>query len=217
MCWEGHYFSLAIIFNTLAAVYILYSKKLGRFYTGSCLDFQFRFEDHLHKPYRRSFTSNSDDWQLFLLLENLSYHQARSIEKHIKKMKSKIYIQNLVKYSDLIVKLKKRYAWAAGCNIHLPCRRARPDSNRDKIVYLRVWGFVPIGIGTLLWYRWTNMTERPSDNEGLFSFMTCCPTEAPRVGGLWYFIWLLLCVYAIRSLFRNYIRVGLSGNIERTN
>ena len=77
---------------------------------GSCLDFQFRFEDHLHKVYPRSFTSNSNDWQLFLLLENLSYAQARSIEKHIKKMKSKVYIQNLVKYSDIIVKLKERYA-----------------------------------------------------------------------------------------------------------
>jgi len=94
----------------LAAVYILYSKKLDRFYIGSCLDFQSRFEDHLHKVYPRIFTSNSNDWQLFLLLENLSYAQARSIEKHIKKMKSRVYIQNLIKYPDIIVKLKERYA-----------------------------------------------------------------------------------------------------------
>src|SRR5687768_10704190 len=83
-----------------AAVYILYSTKLDRFYTGSCFDFQFRFEDQLHKVYPRSFTSNSDDWQLFLLVENLSYAQACSIEKHIKMM-SKGYIQNLVKYPDI--------------------------------------------------------------------------------------------------------------------
>ena len=93
----------------MAAVYILHSKKLGRFYTGSCLDFQFRFEDHLRKVYPKSFTSNSDDWQLFLLLENLSYTQARSIERHIKNMKSKVYIQDLVKYPDIVVKLKERY------------------------------------------------------------------------------------------------------------
>ena len=54
----------------LAAVYILCSEKLDRFYTGSCLDFQFRFEEHLHKVYPGSFTSNSDDWRLFFLLEN---------------------------------------------------------------------------------------------------------------------------------------------------
>ena len=95
---EGHHIPLAIIFTTVGSVYILYSKKLDRLYSGSCFDFRFQFEDHLHKVYRRSFTSNSDDWQLFLLLENLSYAQARSIEKHIKKMRSKVYIPNLVKY-----------------------------------------------------------------------------------------------------------------------
>jgi putative endonuclease len=81
----------------MASVYILYSKKLDKFYTGSCLDFHFGLEQHLHKVYPGSFTSNSDDWQLFLLIENLSYAQARSVETHIKKMKSKAYIQNLAK------------------------------------------------------------------------------------------------------------------------
>ena len=63
------------VFWNLASVYILYSRKLDKFYTGSCLELQFRFEDHLNKVYDRSFTSNSDDWQLFLLIENLSYHR----------------------------------------------------------------------------------------------------------------------------------------------
>ena len=94
----------------MAAVYILYSEKLDRFYTGSCLDFQFRFEDPLQKIYPGSFTSNSDDWQLFLLIDELSYVQARSIETHIKKMKSKVYIHNLVKYPDIIARLKEKYA-----------------------------------------------------------------------------------------------------------
>jgi putative endonuclease len=94
----------------MASVYILYSEKLGRFYTGSCDDFQFRFQDHLNKVYRGSFTSNSEDWRLFLLAENLSYSQARAIERHIKKMKSKVYIQNLVRYPDILIRLKEKYA-----------------------------------------------------------------------------------------------------------
>jgi len=93
----------------MASVYILYSSKLDRFYTGSC-EFQFRFEDHLNKVYPGSFTTNSDDWQLFLLVENLSYLQARSIEDHIKKMKSKVYIQYLAKHSEIILRLKNKYA-----------------------------------------------------------------------------------------------------------
>jgi putative endonuclease len=35
----------------------------------------------------------------------LSYSQARSVETHIKKMKSKIYIQNLKKYPELLINL----------------------------------------------------------------------------------------------------------------
>jgi len=62
----------------VATVYILYSKKLDRFYTGSCKDFLLRFQDHLDKIYPGSFTSNADDWQPFLLIENLTYAQARA-------------------------------------------------------------------------------------------------------------------------------------------
>jgi len=94
----------------MASVYILYSQKLDRFYTGSCQEFQFRFEDHLEKVYPSSFTTNSDDWQLFLLIEDLSYSQARSIESHVKKMKSRSYIQNLAKYSEMILRLRNKYS-----------------------------------------------------------------------------------------------------------
>ena len=63
-----------------------------------------------HKVYPRSFTSLSDDWQLFLLIENLTYTQARAIEKHIKNMHSKIFIQNLMKYPEMVSRLKQKYS-----------------------------------------------------------------------------------------------------------
>ena len=91
----------------MASVYILYSNRLDRFYTGSCKDFQFRLDQHLNKVYPGSFTSNSDDWCLFLLIDDLSYPQARSIECHIKKMKSRVYIQNLSRYPAMIARLKE--------------------------------------------------------------------------------------------------------------
>jgi putative endonuclease len=76
-------------------------------------DFQFRFEEQLAKVYSE-FTSNSDDWQLFLLIDGLSYYQAREMERHIKKMKSSGYIQNLAKYPEMIAKLKDRSDKAQG-------------------------------------------------------------------------------------------------------
>ena len=82
----------------MASVYILFSKKLDRFYTGSCNDLSYRIEQHFNKAFAQSFTANADDWELFFFVDNLHYKQARLIENHIKKMKSKVYIQNLKKY-----------------------------------------------------------------------------------------------------------------------
>jgi putative endonuclease len=93
----------------MASVYVLYSARLDKFYTGSCKEFQFRIEDHLNKVYKRSFTTNAEDWQLCLIIEGLSYTQARSIEAHIKRMKSKAYIQNLVKHPAMATRLRERY------------------------------------------------------------------------------------------------------------
>lgn len=93
----------------MASVYILFSKKLDRFYTGSCQDLTYRVEQHLNKDFGRSFTAKADDWELFFLIDDLEYTQARQIEEHIKKMKSKVYIQNLKKHPAIIQKLVAQY------------------------------------------------------------------------------------------------------------
>jgi putative endonuclease len=93
----------------MASVYILYSKEKGTFYTGSCICFDERLAQHLKNAFPNSFTSYIDDWEVFLLIDELHYRQARNIEKHIKKMKSKIYIRNLQKYPNIVIKLKEMY------------------------------------------------------------------------------------------------------------
>ena len=97
------------IFIPVASVYILYSKSLDRFYTGSCNDISYRTDQHLNKEHIKSFTARADDWILFWHYDDLNYKQAREIEVHIKKMKSKIYIQNLKEYPEIILKLKEKY------------------------------------------------------------------------------------------------------------
>lgn len=49
------------------------------------------------------------DWELYLSIENLNCQQARSIELHIKKMKSKAYLQNLLHYPEMIDRIKAQY------------------------------------------------------------------------------------------------------------
>ena len=91
--------------------YILHSKKLDRFYTGvTTLQLEERLENHIQKRYGRlNFTQKAEDWTLFWSLECISFKQARNIELHIKKIKSKIYNQNLVKYPEIGAKLLKKY------------------------------------------------------------------------------------------------------------
>ncbi|MBR11036.1 MAG: excinuclease ABC subunit C [Rickettsiales bacterium] len=94
-----------------AIAYILHSKKLNRFYTGSTeLDALDRLDLHLGKYYGKDkFTAKADDWTLFLVIECDNKSQAMAIEKHIKKMKSSKYISNLKQYPEMIVKLLEKY------------------------------------------------------------------------------------------------------------
>lgn len=74
------------------------------------LDISIRLEKHNLHLYGSSFTSKADDWEVFLLIECSSISQALLIEKHIKAMKSKIYIENLKKYPEMIQNLLDKYS-----------------------------------------------------------------------------------------------------------
>ena len=94
----------------MAVVYILYSEKADKFYTGSCLDLKTRMTQHASKTFVDSYTSNINDWILFYQIPSLEQTTARKIEAHIKKMKSKIYILNLKKYPEITNKLIDKYS-----------------------------------------------------------------------------------------------------------
>ncbi len=94
----------------MANVYILYSPKSDKYYVGSCKDLNERLTKHSTKEYSDSYTATlADDWELFFQIDNLAYEQARSIEQHIKRMKSRKYIENLKEYPEIIEKLKIKY------------------------------------------------------------------------------------------------------------
>jgi putative endonuclease len=93
----------------MAAVYILFSNRLNKYYIGSCLILEERIAEHKQKAYTNSYTAKSDDWELFYFIDNLEYEQARRIEKHIKQMKSRKYIENLKCYQEISSRLKDRY------------------------------------------------------------------------------------------------------------
>ncbi|MDX1603222.1 MAG: GIY-YIG nuclease family protein [Salinimicrobium sediminis] len=90
-------------------VYILYSKTLNRYYIGSSSDIRVRMQFHATSPGYK-FTGKAGDWEIFLKFFCENKKQVLAIEKHIKSMKSKKYIENLKKYPEMIEKLKNRYS-----------------------------------------------------------------------------------------------------------
>ena len=62
-----------------------------------------------NKFYANSYTSKVVDWKLFLTIVCETTTQAIKVEKHIKKMKSKVYVINLKKYPEIANKLKEKY------------------------------------------------------------------------------------------------------------
>ncbi len=95
-----------------AFVYILYSRTLERHYVGSTeLLPQDRLFLHNTKYYGQDkFTAAANDWSIILEIPCPSISIARKIEKHIKNMKSKVYIHNLQRYPEMITKLIIRYS-----------------------------------------------------------------------------------------------------------
>lgn len=68
-----------------------------------------RFEEHISKKDLSAFTGRASDWILYFRIDELEYNQARKIEFHIKKMKSKKFIEDLKRYPEMVQKLLAKY------------------------------------------------------------------------------------------------------------
>jgi putative endonuclease len=64
---------------------------------------------HIEKFFLKSFTARAIDWTLFLAIECSTRNQSVGIERHIKKMKTRKYIEDLKRYPEIIIKLKEKY------------------------------------------------------------------------------------------------------------
>ena len=91
-------------------VYILYSLAADKYYIGVSKDVQKRIEMHNDALIEGAYTQIAKDWSLFFQIDCNNKSQALKIEKHIKKMKSRVYIENLKKYPNISKKLLLRYS-----------------------------------------------------------------------------------------------------------
>ena len=94
----------------MASVYILYSKIIDHYYIGYTIDtIENRIGKHINNFYKNKYTAQAKDWQLYLQISCETNNQARQIENHIKKMKSRKYLSDLINYPEMVVKLLNKY------------------------------------------------------------------------------------------------------------
>jgi len=86
-------------------VYVIYSEKLNRFYTGTTDDLDHRIAQHNSAFYPNSFTSKGIPWELKVFFSFENNKTAIDAEKFIKRMKSKIFIENIIKKPELLTEI----------------------------------------------------------------------------------------------------------------
>jgi putative endonuclease len=95
-----------------AYCYIIFSENLNKYYVGSTTETIIeRLEKHITEYYEGThFTHSTKDWNIYLTIPCLNRNQAKKVEAHIKRMKSKKYIQNLKEHPQIIKKLLNKYS-----------------------------------------------------------------------------------------------------------
>ena len=88
-------------------VYILFSESLQKFYVGETQDLS--LQQHREGFFKNSFTAKTVDWSVFHNIKCESKSQSLKVERHIKRMKSSVYIRNLKKYKEIERNLKNKY------------------------------------------------------------------------------------------------------------
>ncbi|MBC6997304.1 GIY-YIG nuclease family protein [Cytophaga sp. FL35] len=91
-------------------VYVIQSEKTKGFYIGETANLETRLNWHNNVELNIGVTKNSIPWQYHFTLPVPNRTIALGIEKHIKKMKSRVYLENLLKYPEISKRLLKKYS-----------------------------------------------------------------------------------------------------------
>ncbi|MEM0543710.1 GIY-YIG nuclease family protein [Flavobacterium sp. j3] len=91
-------------------LYILYSKTVDKYYVGESHNVEERILKHNEHAYKGSFSKIANDWELCLKLALDTSSDAIYLEKFIKRMKSKVFIEKIISNPDILldILLKKK-------------------------------------------------------------------------------------------------------------
>ena len=89
-------------------VYILYSKKLEKFYIGTTDNVERRLNEHNNGHYESAFSSKGMPWELFLSITCENSETAYQLERFIKQMKSSAFIKRIKSDPTIIDSIKEK-------------------------------------------------------------------------------------------------------------
>jgi len=89
-------------------LYIIYSKKVDKYYVGESPCAFSRIQLHNKHYFKKNFTKIADDWEIKLLFEAKSKADVLYLEKFIKRMKSRVFIEKLINNPEILVDLSNK-------------------------------------------------------------------------------------------------------------
>ena len=83
-------------------LYIIYSNKNNTYYVGETEDIITRLKQHNQHYFKKSYTKIADDWVLKLKYKCNTIEDARFLERFIKRMKSKVFIEKIINDNSIL-------------------------------------------------------------------------------------------------------------------
>jgi putative endonuclease len=91
-------------------LYIIYSDSLDKYYVGETPDVEIRLAQHNNHYFKTNFTKSANDWKLSTKHEYRNRREALFLEKFMKKMKSRLFIEKIIAKPEILVDLLKKYS-----------------------------------------------------------------------------------------------------------
>ena len=91
-------------------LYIIYSENLCKYYVGETPNVETRLIQHNEHYFKTNFTKSANDWKVLLKYECENKKEALFLEKFIKKMKSKIFIEKIIVEPKILKDILQRYS-----------------------------------------------------------------------------------------------------------
>ena len=83
-------------------LYVVYSPKADKYYTGESINVPARLELHNSHKYLKAFTKAASDWEIRLIFKCETKKDAVYLERYIKRMKSRKFIKKIIDRPEIL-------------------------------------------------------------------------------------------------------------------